>query len=92
MCDYYITKGEKPFVIYLKGKKMEFLNYPAPDSERKWNELVESERVERERFDELDRRIEAEYEARGWDDDCDEHAELIAWDNARRMADFRGFK
>lgn len=70
---------------------MENVIYPAPDLEREWNELVESERAERERLDELDRRIEMEYEARGWDDDCDERAELIAWDNARRYADFRGW-
>ena len=91
MCDYFITKGESLLEFNFKGQKMENLSNIALDNEREWFELVESERAERERFDELDRRIEAEYEARGWDDDCDERAELIAWDNARRYADFRGW-
>lgn len=36
---------------------MENVSNIAPDLEREWFELVESERAERERFDELDRRM-----------------------------------
>ena len=39
---------------------MENVSNIAPDLEREWFELVESERAERERFDELDRRIETD--------------------------------